>query len=289
MKKIFLILLILSTILISRTYGKDTLLIGLVPGENIFDQMDRYKPVADYLSSKLNIEIKLTILSKYGDIIDKFLARNMDGAFFEGLTGVIAMERLGVEPLVMPVMSDGSHKRKYYIFVKNSSDIKNVEEMKGKRIVFVDRATTGYLFALAFFKENGISNIEKYFKERYFTGGHDSVIYAVLDNRADIGVIDNKTYRRIIEKDPVIKEELHIISESKEFLEINLYLKRDLPLKIKTNIKNILLSMEKDYEGRKVLSRLGATRFIEIDIEDFAPFYDLAKKSGIKLKEYNYK
>lgn len=289
MKKIFLILLILSITLISRTYGKDTLLIGLVPGENIFDQMDRYKPVAEYLSSKLNIEVKLTILSKYGDIIDKFVARNMDGAFFEGLTGVIAMERLGVEPLVMPVMSDGSHKRKYYIFVKNNSDIKSVKEMKGKRIVFVDRATSGYLFALAFFKKNGISNIEKYFKELYFTGGYDSVIYAVLDNRADVGVIDNKTYRRIVEKDPVIKEELNIISESKEFLEINLYIKRDLPLNIKTKIKNILLSMEQDYEGRKVLSRLGALRFIEIDSGDFAPFYDLAKKAGIKLKEYNYK
>jgi phosphonate transport system substrate-binding protein len=288
-KSVSLMLLILLIIFTSIAYSKDALLIGLVPGENIFNQMDRYKPVVDYLSSKLNIEIKLTILSKYGDIIDKFLIRNMDGAFFEGLTGVIAMERLGAEPLAVPIMSDGSHKVKYYVIVKKNSDIKDVKDMKGKRIVFVDKATTGYLFVMAFLKENGISNMGRYFKECYFTGGHDSVIYAVLDNRADVGVIDSKSYRRIIGKDPVIKEELSIISESEEFLDINLYLKKDLPSDIKTKIKNTLLNMEKDVEGRKVLSRLGALRFIELDKGDFAPFFSLAKKAGIKLKEYNYR
>ena len=272
-----------------KAFSQKELLIGLIPEENIFNQMDKYRPLAAYISSRLGMNVRLTILSRYGDIIDRFTTRRMDGAFFSAMTGVLAVEKLGVEPVVRPVKLDGTTSIRSYIFVRKDSGIKTVSDMKDKKMAFVDRATVSYLFAIAFFREKRVMNIDHYFKEYYFTGSHDSAIYSVLDNRADIGAAESKVYKRMIEKDPSIKDELYIIAESGDFPDTTLCLRKDLPAEIKTRIKTILLTMDRDAEGKEVLRKFEASKFIEADKKDFLDFFDLANKAGVNIKNYIYK
>lgn len=270
--------------------SQDEILLGLVPEENIFKQMDRHRPLAAYLSKKLGIKVKLTILSKYGDIIDRFSSRKMDGAFFGDFTAVLAVEKLSVEPIARPVNLDGTSMVQSYLFVRNDSGIKTVKDMKGKRMAFVDRATaSGYLYAVSFLRENGIANIDSFFKEHYFTGSNDSAIYAVLDNRADIGAAESKVYQRMIEKDPSIKNELMIIATSSAFPGAVLCLRKGMPEEIKSRFREILFGMEHDPEGKDVLKKYGALRFIAAGKDDFLPIFEIAKKAGIDIRTYKYK
>ena len=55
--------------------------IGLIPERNIFKQIERYEPLAGYLSKKIGINITLKILTRYGNIIDNFVSLNIDAAF----------------------------------------------------------------------------------------------------------------------------------------------------------------------------------------------------------------
>lgn len=278
------------TFLPFQAFCIDEILIGISPEENIFKQFEKHKHLADYLSRKLGIKVKLTILSKYGDIIDSFVTRNIDGAFFETFTAVLAMEKLKVEPVARYVNLDGSSTLKSYIFARKDSGIKTAGDMKGKRIAFVDRATvTGYLFAITFLKDKGVGDIERYFKEYYFTGSHDSAIYAVFDRRADIGTAKSKTYEKIIAKEPMIKDELHIIAESHEFPETTLCIRKDLPPEIKTKIKDLLLNIDKDPLGKDVLSLMEIKGFTATRISDFKPFFELTNKAGINIKTYRYR
>lgn len=280
----------LMMFLFGTASAQTEMLIGLIPEENIFTQMDRHRPLADYLSDKLGIKVKLTILSRYGDIIDRFVSRKMDGAFFGIFTGVLAMEKLSVEPMVRPVNLDGSTTVRSYIIARKDSGIRSVRDMKGKRIVFVDRATvTGYLAAVAYFRQHGIHDIDTYFGENYFTGSNDSAIYSVLDNRADIGVVKSKVYKRVTEKDPVIMNELVILAESGPFPDTTLCLRKDLSADLKENIKKILLQMDQDSGGRDVLRKMGISKFVGADKKDFQPFFALADKAGIQIKSYRYK
>ncbi len=285
---IILFIIILSPLSAS---SQDELLIGLIPEENIFRQMDRYRPLAEYLSKKLGIKIKLTIISKYGDIIDNFVTRRMDGAFFEAFTVVLALDRLGVDPVVRPVTLDmASSNVKSYLITRKDSGIKSVADMKNKRMAFVDKASvTGYLFAVAHLRANGVRDIDSYFKEYYFTGSHDSAIYSVLDYRADVGTVKSKVYKRMIDNDPILNNELRIIAESGEFPDTTLCLRSDLPKNIKLGIKNILLKMDRDPEGMEVLKKYGALRFNETKIDDFLPVVDLINKAGLDIKTYKYR
>lgn len=289
MKRLFFIILFLA-ILPSIAMGGGDILIGLIPEENIFRQMDRHRPLASYLSKKIGLNVRLTILSRYGDIIDSFLSRRMDGAFFGVFTGVLAMEKLGVEPLARPVNLDGTSTSQAYVFVRKDSNIRNVRDMRGKRMAFVDRATaTGYLYFLALLKENGISDIDKFFKEYYFTGSHDASVHAVMDNRADIGIAKARVFKKLANKDPLIRNELMVLYTSPEFPDTTLCLRRDVPESLKKGIKDALLGMDKDREGIEVLKALGAIRFVPASKEDFKPFFDIAKKAGIDIRDYRYK
>jgi phosphonate transport system substrate-binding protein len=273
-----------------QAYCENGILIGLIPEENIFNQMDRYRPLAAYLSKKIETPVRFTVLSRYGDVMDRFVSRKMDGAFFGVFTGVLAMEKIDAVPVARAVNLDGSSTVQSYIFVRNNSGIHDVEGMKGKRITFVDRATvTGYLYALSYLREFGIANPEAYFREVSFTGSHGSTIYSVLDGRADVGIVKSKIFQLLVAKDTTIQEELMIIARSQEFPDTTLFLRKDISQTLLSRIKAALFSMEKDPEGIAVLKKLEAQKFIEAKKNDFASFYEVARKAGITLKTYKYK
>ncbi len=266
------------------------LLIGLIPEQNIFRQMERYMPLSEYLEKRTGIKVRLTILSRFGDIIDRFTQRGMDGAFFGDLTGVLAMEKLSVEPIVRPVTPDGSSTVHGYIIVRKDSNINTVEDMKGKVIAFVDRATvTGYLYPIFYFRSQGIENIDEFFREYYFTGSHDASVYAVLDGRADVGCVKNTIFENLVKKDPSIGEELKILIRSPEMPDSTLCLKTSLSEDTKRLIRETLLSMSDDSEGQKVLEKMKIKRFIRASKKDFSPVYNMLKAMGLSVDTYQYK
>jgi phosphonate transport system substrate-binding protein len=214
----------------------------------------------------------------------------MDGAFFGVFTGVLAMEKIDAVPVARAENLDGSSTVQSYIFVRNNSGIHDVEGMKGKRVAFVDRATvTGYLYAISYLREFCIANPESYFREVSFTGSHGSTIYSVLDGRADVGIVKSKIFQLLVAKDNTIQEELMIIARSQEFPDTTLFLRKDISQTLLSRIKAALFSMEKDPEGAAVLKKLEAQKFIEAKKNDFASFYEVARKAGITLKTYKYK
>lgn len=278
---IFLLAGVLSFPAASRAEQKE-FLIGLIPELNVFKQRERFQPLADYLSEKAGIKVKVTILSKYGGIVERFKTQKMDGAFFGSFTGATAIKELGVEPLARPVNLDGSSTYHGYIFVRKDSGIKSVKDMKDKRMAFVDKATTaGYIFPVAYLKENGVKNIDKYFREYYFTGSHDAAIYAVLNGKADIGAAKHSVYDRVKRDDPRVENELTILAESPKVPSNGLCVRKDLPKTIKEKLKNALLNIDKDPNGKVVLEKFGALKFIETKASDYQPVFDLIKRAEI--------
>lgn len=280
----FLIILITFT----QSFAEE-LKIGLLPEQNVFAQLERYKILGEYIQRKTGLKINFIILSRYGNIVLTFKSKGLDGAFFGSFTGALAIEQLGVEPIARPVNLDGTSTYHGYIFVRKDRGIKTVENMKDKTMVFVDKATTaGYIFPIAYLKEHGVYNIDNYFKEYYFSGSHDAAVYAVLEKNADIGCAKNTIFDMLAQRDRRVKDELVILAQSPVVPQNGLAVRKNIPNPLKEKLHDVLLKMDKDPEGADVLRKFGALRFIPTTKDDYKPVYEIANRAGINLLTYEY-
>ncbi|MFC1524662.1 phosphate/phosphite/phosphonate ABC transporter substrate-binding protein, partial [Thermodesulfobacteriota bacterium] len=203
--------------------------------------------------------------------------------------GALAISQLGVEPLARPVNMDETSTYFGHIFVRKDSSISNVREMKGKTMVFVERATTaGYVFPLAYLKRNGVVQYDTFFKKTYFSGSHDGAIQAVLDGHADVGAAKNTILDRIIKEHPDIQDNLVIIASSLRVPSNGLCVTAETDENLKRKIKETLLSLDKDPDGKRVLQKFGALRFVVTSKNDYQPVFDMAQEADIDLSAYTY-
>jgi phosphonate transport system substrate-binding protein len=266
-----------------------TLKIGLIPEQNLFSQKKRYQPLAEYLSREVGARILLKVLSRYGNIIENFVSNDLDGAFFGSFTGALAHKRLGVEALARPEYPDGASTYHGLLLVRQESEITSGKDMKGKRFAFVDKATTaGWLLPLHYFKTQGIDDHRSWLRETYFTGTHEGAIYDVLEKKADIGAAKNTVFQRLARSDPRLSDELTILARSPDVPENALCVRADLGDALKTKLKETLLNMHQEEEGKKVLKLFGAARFIPTTEEDYRVVFEFAARIDLDLETYDY-
>lgn len=261
---------------------KQELLIGIEPEHNIFDQVRKYRAMSRYLSDHLGIEVKLTIMSRYGEVVKRFRSMHLDGAILSPFTTELAIRELGLTPVAVLEREDGSVVSKGLVFVRQDSELKNVNDMRGKSVVFVDPATTeGYVFARAFFRKNGVDDMNSFFDRHYFSGSHTSAVYAVLDGRAEIGAAKDTVYNQLVKKDPSMGNELRIIAESPPVPEVTLCMKSDLEPMLMEKLRISLFKMDQTVEGHRVLRTLEANRFTPSGPGDFSVVSELFEEAGL--------
>ena len=281
----------LSTVflLAASSMAADEIVLGLIPELNVFRQVERHTPLANYLSAKVGAPVRLKMLPRYGNIIDSFEQGKMDGAFWGSFTGAMAIRKLGLVPVARPLWIDGTSTYHGVLFVRRDSGITKVSDLKGKSFAFVDRATTaGYLFPLALLREQGITNIDKFFSSYFFAGSHDAAILSVLRKEADAGAAKNTVFQVVAKDDPAVTRDLRILAQSDPVPSNALGVRKDMAPELREKLSKALLGMENDPEGREVLKAYGAARFIPTTAADYNPVFDMAKRAGIDLAQYLY-
>ena len=269
---------------------RQELVVGLIPEMNVFEQVDRFRPLAAFLSERVGAEIELTMLSRYGNIVERIQGKELDAAFLGSFTGALASAQLGMQPVARPINPDGSSTYWGYVFVRGDSGIETVEQMRGQRLALVEKATTaGYVFPVAFFRRNGVQDLESYFSDVQFWGSHDASIQAVLDGQADVGAAKNTIWDHLAAEDPRVTEELVILATSPKVPSNGLFLSREVDPALRAEIRSTLLTLHEDPEGAEVLRELRALGFVITDIQSYEPVFELASEAGIEMSSYAYR
>lgn len=263
----------------------ESLLIGIEPEHNIFDQMERYRVLANFLSDQLDVEVKLTIMSRYGEVIKRFRSLALDGAFLSAYTATMGIKELQLEPIANPVNLEGEATSQGYIFVRQDSGIQDIKDMQGKSIVFVDPSTMeGYLFPLAYLQQHGITDIRNFFSRFSYSGSSASTVFTVLDGRADIGAAKNTTFTKVAQTDPSIENELAILARSPKVPGITLCLRNEVDANLRKQLTDVLLHMETNAAGQKALKQFKALRFVKVNRADFSRIDEMEQEAQAAQK-----
>src|SRR6185369_3765981 len=100
----------------------------------------------------------------------------------------------------------------------------------------------------------------------------------VLSHQAEVGGAKDSIVKKYRKENKVFDTLIEIINEtptSKGFPDNTFAVRKGLEQVKIDALKKALLQMHNDQEGKKVLNRFGAVRFIPTSDEDFKPLYDL--------------
>ncbi|AWR87368.1 phosphate/phosphite/phosphonate ABC transporter substrate-binding protein [Meiothermus taiwanensis] len=160
--------------------------IGFNPTQNSDQLRPAAQAIADYLERRFQgaIEVEIFIPTEYRGLIEAMRGGNLDFAFFPPDGYVIANQDVGAQVLLKSVRGNSP----YYwsaIIVRKDSGIKNVRDLEGKTIAWVDKnSAAGYVFPRAALVAEKIDP-DKLFSKQTFAGRHDAAVLAVLNKSVD--------------------------------------------------------------------------------------------------------
>jgi phosphate binding protein/phosphate/phosphite/phosphonate ABC transporter binding protein len=282
------------------------LVIGIVPEQDVLKQEMRYSPLIKYLSKELGMGVRVNLrhFTSYGEIINAFLKNDINSAFLGSFVYGIIKTKKNIVPLVRPEKRKISWYRGL-IFVRKDSGIKNIKDLKGKTFAMIKNTTAGDLFPKIYFKRNKIKDMNKYLGKIYYLASHDLSIIKVLNGDIDAGAAKDLIFYKLAKSDPRISNDLVIIAKSTQVPENAFVVSKDIEIKcyechkrriskyygkpdIIKRLQDAFLNLSNTKEGRELLRRFGADRFIKTEDSGYNNLYKMFKELNINLKDYRY-
>ncbi len=235
--------------------------------------------IADLLSKKTGLLVKAKIATSYAAAIEAIGANKVDIGWLATFSYVLAKEKYDVD-LLLIVSRFGSPTYRGQIIVKDGSGIKTLKDLKGKRMAFVDPASTsGHIFPKTLLLSKGISP-ENFFSKSLFAGSHNAVIFSILKGEVDAGATYDDARAAIAKVYPEVYSQTRILAYTKDIPNDTVCASKNLDPIIKEKIKKGLRNLSKDPEGSKALKRIyGISELI-----DFDALFDPVRKARKLLK-----
>lgn len=135
------------------------------------------EPIAKFLDDQLPQKVQLVLYPGYNDILVALASDSLDLALLTPVVYLTAQENLGVQPLAYGVYPSGKFTYQGVVLAKKDSAVKKLEDLKGKKVGFVDLfSASGYVVPKLMLEEAGIGAKSV---EDVFLGNHLDVLKAV--------------------------------------------------------------------------------------------------------------
>ncbi len=238
---------------------------GVVPLKSPAEMHRMFKPLAEYLSHRLNKKIELKVAIDFNSAIKDLGTGNTSICYMTPSTYIRANKEYDVR-VVLKALRNGKGYHHSVVFTRSDSDISRIEDLKGRSFAFGDpESTSSHIVPRYMLKEAGIELSDLLFYN--YLGHHDDVVKAVLEGQYDAGAVMETV------ADDYKNKGLKIIKYSEEIPEFNICVTKDFPDDELRLLVDAFLSLnESDPVGLGVLKAIDPhyTGFTEATDEDFA-------------------
>jgi len=293
----FALLIVIVTVIAASTYYSvqpmlvhfhettpSVVRIGVLPDMSKKDLHQRFDPLLKYLSEETGLDFKLVLPADYQDLLHLFRVKEVDLAFFGGLTFVRAHTFYQAEPLVMRDVDS----RFTSVFLVNNSDLASeLADLKGRSLAFGSRlSTSGHLMPRHFMQNEKHIIPEEFFGKVVYSGAHDKTAYMVRDGEADIGVVNAEIINSMFRDGRLQQKDLRILWETPPFPDYVWAVPRNLNENIKTQLRDAFLKLNlNDTYHSKILASVGARNFLPAGIRVFLPLQRVAASHELLVPE----
>lgn len=239
-------ILLLSSMSSGNLMAGDTLVLGIHPYKSPAQLLKAYTPLAEYLSEKVGIPVRISISKNYEAHIDAIGSDKIDIAYMGPASYIKLVDRYGKKPMLACQVISGKPTFQGKIIVRIDSKLRSIRQLKGKKFAFGDKnSTMSHLVPRYMLWQAGVSANK--LKHYQFLGSHDNVALAVLSGDYDAGAVKEAVYYKyrerglkVLKTTPALYE--HVFVASKKLNPI-----------IVDKIRNALLVLEQDARGQVIM------------------------------------
>lgn len=218
-----------------------------------------------YLSRELKVPIEVTIGSSYDDVAERLKRGELDIVELSPYAYVRAKDLVSLTSLAT-VIADGSETTAGYIVVRDDSPVRELKDLKGASMGFVDRASTpGYILPVKLLRDRGIDPATAFSRIEFF-GNHEATLIAVLEKRIDAAATFQGAFTSLRRTRGVDPLSFRIIGKTPRTPRDIICASSSLPPEVAEAVKRALLRLSMGTrEGREVLRPLNINGFVEVD------------------------
>ena len=234
-----------ANIVEGETYRPETLHYASISGADEESSAQRAGVVVDWLSEELDMPIDYVETTDYGSVIEAMRAGRVDFSLFGPFSFVIASTEANAEPLVAsPNQETGDLGYHSLIIVPADSDAQTIADLEGKAMAFADPASTsGHLFPRLMLAQEGITDLDSFFSEQIFSGGHDASLVGVANGQLDAAGVCDQCIERFFDEGMADRDDIRVIAESETIPPSPVSVRADLDPEFKDAIRDAYLRM----------------------------------------------
>lgn len=233
-----------------------------VPSVDVKVIEDTSNVLKRYLESNTPYKFKILIPPSYIAVVEAFGTNRADVAVVNTFGYILAHDRYGAKARLTTIRYGESTYRGQFL-ARSDSKIKKLEDLEGKKIAFVDPASTsGYLLPLKYLKDRKIKP-----KETMFAMRHDNVVSMIYQGQVDAGATFysppaegriQDARRLVVSQYPDVEEKVKIIELTSSIPNDPVIFRKELNEEMVEKVASALQSFTKTAEGKDALEKLSS-------------------------------
>lgn len=248
-------------------WAKDPLTIGVFPRRNAVVTHAMFTPLSDYLTQQLGTPVTLLTSKDFKEFWQRVEQRRFDIVHFNQYHYLRAHHQYGYE-VVARNMEGGTPTSSGGIVVRNDSGIKDIQGLRGKRIIFGGsrKAMQSYIIATYLLRQGGLQagDYEELFAKNPING-----VLATYHHQADAAGAGMNVLTFDSVTNNADANELHLLALGPQLPHIPWAVNAQLPLALQHQIQTLLLGLEGSETGIAILKGMMVDRLLPANDADF--------------------
>ncbi|MBL0714951.1 MAG: phosphate/phosphite/phosphonate ABC transporter substrate-binding protein [Desulfosarcina sp.] len=244
--------------------------------ENVFSEL------MDHIAKKTGRKVKWYGPESYAAQVEAMRSGRLHVSGFAAGATVYGVNLGGFHPVAMMGNKDGTFRGyKLWLITHKDSDIKTVQDLKGRKIAHVTPSSnSGNQAPRALFKNMGVVPDKDY--EVIYSGKHDNSIMGVVNRDYDAAPVASTVMQRMVERGIFEESDVRIIWESDQFPGTSYGYSYNLSPKLQEAIREAFLTF--DWAGSGLEKDFGkrANAFIAVDyVENWKVIRTIQKENDV--------
>lgn len=256
---------------------------GFVPLKNSEKLVEDLKPISDYLTERLGVKVEAFTASNYIGVVEGLGSGSVDFGIIPPFSSLLAQKQSNAKPILTSKGKTGKPGYTAELYVRKDSGIKSLQDVKGKKVAFVDpSSSSGYIYPGAMLVNAGL-NLDKDISYQ-FSGGHDKSLQLLLNKDVDVIATFDGVEDRYAKDFPQAKTDIQKLATSDMIPGVMVTTSGKMDKELQEKLEKALRDIEKDPKMKELFTKMfSITGFTDVDQDAYKKVEATAKVMNVDL------